>query len=554
MSKLRHNNVRVYEIILMVIVAQFLQRPSIANAIEYYGKPLTPSPYKDRPVDWQLRNRLSKNPQLLFNELEKFPAKNLATVENPKREEYINFDMKLMNKYNSNNNWSNYPLPLDPKPQSSNVGSVMPQASNISFEILQQEPVYENVQSADQELERMMKLKHKLQAESEQMAAEAKQRSQFDKVPSKKCLTHTVFYKKSNVRGNMKPKPRTGQHSLAGKPKAEAKAQFKPTSSPHSKSKPNEIAMPSEMPMPTTCTSTTCTSTTSTSTTCTSTTCSTTTKCPRTEPPTGDPITLEHLQSIKKRAFIIINSCNKLEKILIQNCARLNTGESVDWLKNKVYQITKNFERLEKPPVLNISHANHRGFYFGLTPPGEIDTDEIIAGARKEQQKLEEKVREEYQMERNARRLARKNCRKIQNKIKRARYEAAPPGAARLEQMGTTPTSNRVSDTKENQNYPPQAQLKEIRMNELKNKIKVCIRRNIVRLAFEKLPKRGNLAKIIRNSKSSKRALARLKESLSNYKGDNAMKFVAASPIVREKKRRRQIRRLRQRLASNKKH
>lgn len=544
MSKLQHNDVRVYEIILMVIVAQFLQRPSIANAIEYYGKSLTPSPYKDRPVDWQIRNRLSKNPLMLFNELDKFPAKNLATVDNPKSEEYINFDMKLMNKYNSNNHW-NYPLPPEPKPCSSNVGLLMPQVSNISFETPQQEPLQSAV--ADQELERMMKLKHKLETESEVTAAAAKQRNQFDRVPSKKCLAQTVCFKKSNVRDRIQSKPKTGHHSLAGKPRAEAKTQFKPTSSPHSKSKANQIAMPSEMPMgmpKKTCTSTTCTSTT----------CSTTTKCPRTEPPTVDPITLEHLQSIKKRAFIIINSCNKLENVLIRNCARLKTGESVDWLKNKVYQITKNFERLEKPPVLNISHVNHRGFYFGLTPPGEIDTDEIIAVARKEQQKLEEKVREEHQIQQNAKRLARKNCRKKQKKIKRARYEAAPPGAARLEQMGTTPTSNRVGDTKENQNYPPQTQLKEIKMNELKNKIKVCIRRNIVRLAFEKLPKRRNMAKIIRNSKSSKRALARLKESLSNYEGENAMKFVGASPIVREKKRRRQIRRLRQRLASNKKH
>lgn len=226
----------------------------------------------------------------------------------------------------------------------------------------------------------------------------------------------------------------------------------------------------------------------------------------------------------------------------------------MDLLKDKVFQVTKNFERLEKPPVLNISYSNennnHRGFYFGLTPPDEIETDENIAGARKEQQKLEEKVREEYQMQRNARRSARRNLRRLRNNMKRARYEPAPPGAARLEQMVTTPTSNRVINTKENQNYP-QSQLTDTMMNELKNKIKVCIRRNVLKLAYKKLQKRMNSAKIIRNSKSSKGASALLKRSLTEFKANNVVKIEESPSIVREKTRER---RLIQPLTLNNKH
>lgn len=532
MSKLRHNNVRRYEIILMVVVAQsLLLSPCIANSIEYYGKWLTPRPQsEDRPIEWQLQNRLSSNPQALFKELDKFTTKKFVPVANAKREEYINSDQKLNRKTDckkkKSSNWtSNYPQSR--KNSYCKYSPVyVPKVKSKSFETLEHErqrnqEILQNA-IADREFERMMQLKHKLQVENKKSAS-ASERSKSSKTSNKKCLAQTVLLKKS-------------------KAMAKAKAAAKPK---------NKSALPKLLGITSACT--TCTTTCAT--TAPPTTTTTTTPCPPTQQTTVCPLT--YLQSIRRRARVIIKSCNKLE-MLIKKCALQNSENSgsEDRLHNKVDEITKSFERLEKPQVVNISHSkdsvNHRGFYFGLSPPGVAETDENIEKSQKEQQKLEEKVREEYQMQRNARRIARKNrsrLQRLENKKKRARYEAAPPGAARLEQMVTTAPS------KGTQNYPQAKQLKESIVNQLKNMMNIHVRRNNIRLAYRKLQKRKrNLAKKIKNSKSSKRTLALFKRSLTKHKTNDAVKCELTPPMVREKRRRRQIRRLRQRLTLNNKH
>lgn len=526
MSKLRHNNVRRYEIILMVVVAQsLLLSPCFANSIEYYGKWLTPRPQsEDRPVEWQLQNRLSSNPQALFKELDKFTTKKFVPVANAKREEYINSDQKLNRKTDSkkkkSSSWSsNYPQSR--KNNYCKYSPVyLPKVKNKSFETLEHErqrdqEILQNA-IADREFERMMQLKHKLQVEKKKSAS-ASERSKSSKTSNKKCLAQTVLLKKS-------------------KAMAKAKAATKPK---------NKSDLPKLLGISSMTTCTTCTTTCAT--TAPPTTTTTTTPCPPTQQTTVCPLT--YLQSIRRRARVIIKSCNKLER-LIKKCALQSSenSDSEDRLHNKVNEVTKSFERLEKPQVVNISHSkdkvNHRGFYFGLSPPGVAETDENIEKSQKEQQKLEEKVREEYQMQRNARRIARRNrsrLQRLENKKKRARYEAAPPGAARLEQMVTTAPS------KGTQNYPQATQLE--------NKMKIHVRTNNIRLAYRKLQKRKrNLAKKIRNSKSSKQTLALFKRSLKKHKPNDAVNSELTPPMVREKRRRRQIRRLRQRLTLNNEH
>lgn len=535
MSKLRHNNVRRYEIILMVVVAQsLLSSPCFANSIEYYGKWLTPRPQnEDRPVEWQLQNRLSNNPQALFKELDNFTTKKFETVANAKREEeYMNSNRKLNRKADcKKRNWSST-YPRSRKTNYCKYSPVyMPKVHNKSFDTLEHErqrdqEILQNA-IADREFDRMMQLKHKLLVENKKSAS-ASERSKSSKTSNKKCLAQTVFLKKS-------------------KAMAKAKAAKLLPSKPRPNSTLPKLLGISSMTTCTACTTTTCTTTAPPTTT------TTTTPCPKTEKTTVCPLT--YLHSIRRRARIIIQSCNKLER-LVKKCALQNSENSDsedDRLHNKVYQITKSFERLEKPQVVNISHSkdnlNHRGFYFGLRPPGVAETDENIEKSQKEQQKLEEKVREEYQMQRNARRIARKNrsrLQRLENKKKRARYEAAPPGAARLEQMATT------AHSKGTQNYPQATQLKE----SIVNKMKIHVRRNNIRLAYRKLQKRKrNLTKKIKNSKSYKRTLALLKRSLTKHHNtNNAVKCELTLPMVREKRRRRQIRRLRQRLSLSNKH
>lgn len=95
----------------------------------------------------------------------------------------------------------------------------------------------------------------------------------------------------------------------------------------------------------------------------------------------------------------------------------------------------KQKERLDRPtpmPTTQSPFKHNRGFYFGLRPLGEDNTDESLAAALREEQKLEQKVREEHQLQRER-----------DDKIKRARYEAAPPAAARIEYFVTTPAPRR---------------------------------------------------------------------------------------------------------------
>lgn len=523
----------------MVVVAQsLLSSPCFANSIEYYGKWLTPRPQsEDRPVEWQLQNRLSNNPQALFKELDKFTTKKFVPVANAKREEeYMNSDRTLNRKADckkrKSSNWSS----TYPRSRITNYCKYspvyMPKVHNKSFETLEHErqrdqEILQNA-IADREFERMMQLKHKLQVDNKKSAS-ASERSKSSKTSNKKCLAQTVFLKKSKAMA-----------------KTKAATAAKLPSKPRPKSTIPKLLGISAMTTCTACTTTTCTTTAPPTTTTT-----TTTPCPTTVKTTMCPLT--YLQSIRRRARVIIKSCNQLER-LIKKCALKNSEnlDSEDGLHNKVYEITKSFERLEKPQVVNINHSkenvNHRGFYFGLSPPGVAETDENIEKSQKEQQKLEEKVREEYQMQRNARRIARKNrsrLQRLENKKKRARYEAAPPGAARLEQMATTAPS------KGNQNYPQATQLEK----SIVNKMKIHLRRNNIRLAYRKLQKRKrNLTKKLRNSKSSKRTLALLKRSLTKHNTNNAVKCELTPPMVREKRRRRQIRRLRQRLSLNNKH
>lgn len=106
----------------------------------------------------------------------------------------------------------------------------------------------------------------------------------------------------------------------------------------------------------------------------------------------------------------------------------------------------KKQERLDRPtamPTTQSPFKHSSGFYFGFRPPGEENTKANIAAALREERKLEQKVREEHQMQReNMRSEGQELVRhRSQDKRKRARYEAAPPAAARLELILTTPSS-----------------------------------------------------------------------------------------------------------------
>ncbi|KAH8413705.1 hypothetical protein KR222_004305 [Zaprionus bogoriensis] len=180
----------------------------------------------------------------------------------------------------------------------------------------------------------------------------------------------------------------------------------------------------------------------------------------------------------------------------LSGCDRPIPATACPWSGNKTVEGQKTSERMEKPDFI-LPKSKNSGFYFGLRPPGERETQESLAKALREQQKLEQKVREEYHLQRNARRSG---TRRLHGKSKRARYEAAPAAAARLEQIMTTPSSTRVDKARENQNYP-ESMVTEAVLQDLLYKIKTYARRNNIDLVRQRVQSR-NVQKIKRKRKT----------------------------------------------------
>ncbi|XP_064542750.1 uncharacterized protein LOC135431505 [Drosophila montana] len=443
MSKLIHNIVGIILMVIVVILAHPL--PCSANSAHYYGKSHGPRRYDSAKKEHALLRTQSNSshfvhdmeandPTKLFEKLDKFELKKNRVNDAARRLQYAKQKEKLIYWLNHNN------------------GSGREQKEELRLAVIrenarqleQQQRRIERIQNeaADREFERMMKMN-------------------LHQDRTEKALPEQRPLKGAAKKDEAKKSVLSKSLMLCKKPKVKSKCQ-KPTFT-------------------------------------------TTTERPYTESSTTCPASaiksmgkghqksqlkcaeadrlLQITKSMKIRALLIIKHLNLLEmEILSRNnpagdkaqpktTARPTTESTTKTTPTATMETAygttnpstdpppppvksdresmgagKKQERLDRPtamPTTGSPFKHSSGFYFGFRPPGEENTEANMAAALREERKLEQKVREELQMQRESMRSERQEHirHRPQDKRKRARYEAAPPAAARLELIITTPSS-----------------------------------------------------------------------------------------------------------------
>ncbi|XP_034475715.1 uncharacterized protein LOC117782786 [Drosophila innubila] len=501
MSMLRHD---IFEIILMVIVV-ILARPLPCSSTNFnkYGIPLKPLPRGERLLE-SVASNMENDPSALFDQLDReTPAKNLPKWHNFMDMVKINNAQKLAkakekespDKADDVENELEFLLPL-PLTAANNDARQQEQRQR-HFERLQNE-------AADREFDEVMrKLKLKMQLERDNVLT-MKSVAKKDQFKNKLLGKPFNFCKKKT---KTKPTTTTVFPSTVG-PSTVFPSTVAPSTVPNpDKSKPIGELTPEDVDR-----------------------------------------LLRTLMSMKKHALLILKNLNLLEIELMSrwpdSCAASDVAQTTSSDKPEYTHSTettkeyasKTHERLDKPTTTTPFMFN-RSFYFGLRGAGEGETDLNMDAALREQRKLEQKIREEYQMQHDMMRSEnqRRLLQRLKSNRKRARYEAAPAAAARLEIM-TTPSSNIMVNTKVNQQIPHVKQ-SSAAIKSLTNKIRAYANRNHIDLASQPLHSWEIMRKYTRKRKTKLLAPA----ILEGVPG-SANKKIASATCVRPQRRHSRIR------------
>ncbi|XP_060652384.1 uncharacterized protein LOC132788804 [Drosophila nasuta] len=468
MSMPRHN---VTEIILMVIVVILSQRLSCsASNSNKYGKNLIPWTSHGGRL---LQPLSSNDPSALFDELDRQrPAKNF-----PKWHHLMKIDEPNL-KENENNQIDIQPAVEEEQAQHLLLPSSLSATSNDARQEEQRQRNLERLQNeaADREFEQIMrKLKFKLQRdrETESVLKSVNKKDQQNK-------NFLNFCKKS--KGNkLKETPTT---TTTTTPTTESSSTFFSTS----------LTLPAP---PTLCPAILKPN-----------------KCKNRQdeaelkPEAVDRL-MKTITAFKRHALLILKNLNLLEIEILNRwpggCAPANEAEDETQITTTKISDASRFttttnrpERLEKPSTPR-PKIYKDGFHFGLRATGKQKTN--MAAAMREQRKLEQKVREEYQMQLKQAEWKRHQLQRLKCNRKRARFEAAPPAAVRLELM-TTPRSNIVDNTKVILKHPYVKQ-SSAAINQLAHKVKMFADRNQIDLTRQPLLS----WKIMKNIKKRKQYL-----------------------------------------------
>ncbi|KAH8369828.1 hypothetical protein KR093_001079 [Drosophila rubida] len=407
MSMLRHNVSEIILMVIVVILAQRLPCRASSSSSNKHGKRLVPWTHGRKLFGCAAPN----DPSALFDELNRHRiANNFPKWHHLMRITEVQPKAKEVNTLVDVNEAQQLLLPLSLTATSNDVRQE--EQRRRQFERLQNE-------AADREFEQIMrKLKMKLQRER-------------DKDSAVKCI-----FKKDQHHKNFSNYCKKKKHKLKG-------ATGTTTESPST-----DFSTLSSLPTP----PTTCPATTKQS------------QCNKQaadlKPEDVDRL-LKNAMTMKRRALLILKHLNLLEMELLNRwpggsappdeCRPESRTTTSNPDPRSSAKTTDRPERIEKPTTQR-PKTYQGGFHFGLRPPGAKEAN--IAAALREQRKLEQKVREEYQMQLERAEWQRHQMlKRLKSKRKRARFDAAPPAAVRLELM-TTPTLHIVDNTKVIQKHP----------------------------------------------------------------------------------------------------